>query len=166
MEKQRWEKSQKRKEEERRSEKRNSQKREDPGAREGTKVAKHRCFPMFCGSGGSKGTVGSLKRWVRSHLAKREIRNCTPLGRKADLARLWGSDRFWTMRSTKCARRLQRELDCTKKDRKKLTGPDHFWTLGRQNVHEIVARARFHQKNRKKLTLDAEVDKMHAIVIK
>ena len=55
----------KRREEERRSKKRKSQKREslrrkkirkkeDPGARKGSKVAKHCVFPMICGSGGSK----------------------------------------------------------------------------------------------------------------
>jgi hypothetical protein len=50
MEKQRWEESGKRKKEERRSaEKRKSQKNEDPGARKGTKVAKHCVFPMVCG---------------------------------------------------------------------------------------------------------------------
>ena len=31
-----------------------SQKKEDPGARKGSKVAKHCVFPMMCGSGGSK----------------------------------------------------------------------------------------------------------------
>ena len=54
MEKQRWEESEKRRAEERRSEKRKSQKKEDAGARKGRKVAKHRVFPMICGSGGSK----------------------------------------------------------------------------------------------------------------
>jgi len=44
----------KRREEERRSKKRKSQKKEDPGARKGSKVAKHCVFPMICGSGGSK----------------------------------------------------------------------------------------------------------------
>jgi len=44
----------KRREEERRSKKRKSQKKEDPGARKGSKVAKTLCFPMICGSGGSK----------------------------------------------------------------------------------------------------------------
>jgi len=53
-EKQRWEESEKRGEEERRSKKRKSQKKEDPGARKGRKVAKHRVFPMICGSGGEK----------------------------------------------------------------------------------------------------------------
>ena len=38
-------------------------------------------FPMFCGSGGSK--VGMLKQRVRSHLGRWEMKNCTPLWRKA-----------------------------------------------------------------------------------
>ena len=46
-----------------------SQKEEDAGARKGRKVAKHCVFTMFCGSGGSK-RVGSLKRRVRSQLAR------------------------------------------------------------------------------------------------
>ena len=34
-----------------------SQKREEAGARKGRKVAKHCVFPVFCGSGGSKGRL-------------------------------------------------------------------------------------------------------------
>ena len=34
-----------------------SQKKEDAGARKGRKVAKHCVFPVFCGSGGSKGRL-------------------------------------------------------------------------------------------------------------
>jgi len=70
MKKQRWEESEKRRAEARRSEERKSQKKEDPGARKGRKVAKHCVFPMICGSGGSKSKVGSLKRRVRSQLAR------------------------------------------------------------------------------------------------
>ena len=54
MEKKRWEESEKRRGEERRSEKRKSQRKEDAGAQKGRKVAMHRVFPMFWGSGGSK----------------------------------------------------------------------------------------------------------------
>ena len=49
--------------------------------RKGRKVAKDRVFPMICVSGGRK--VGSLKRRVRSHLARWEMKNCTPLWRGA-----------------------------------------------------------------------------------
>jgi len=69
-EKQRWEESEKRREEkrreeERRSTKRKSQNEEDPGARKRRKVAKH---GVFSAPKGRK--VGSLKRRVRSHLAR------------------------------------------------------------------------------------------------
>ena len=59
MEKQRWEESEKRRAEERRSEKRKSEK-EDAGSRKGSKVAKHRVFPMICGSGWSKSTLAKV----------------------------------------------------------------------------------------------------------
>ena len=58
----------KRRVEERRSEKRKSQKKEDADVRKGRKAAKHCVFPMICGSWARK--VGSLKRRVRSHLAR------------------------------------------------------------------------------------------------
>jgi len=57
MKKQRWEESEKRREEKRRRKKIREEKEaktEDAGARKGSKVAKHRVFPMICGFGGSK----------------------------------------------------------------------------------------------------------------
>jgi Ni/Co efflux regulator RcnB len=83
MEKQRWAQSEKRnkekireekrREEERRSEKRKSQKKEYAGARKGRKVAKHFVFPM----------EGRKVSGVRSHLARGEMKNCTPMWREA-----------------------------------------------------------------------------------
>ena len=74
MKKQRWEESEKRREEASRSEKRKSQKKEDAGAN-------HCVFPMIYVPEGRK--VGSLKRRVRSHLARWETNNCTLLWREA-----------------------------------------------------------------------------------
>ena len=74
---QRWEESEGRREEERRSERRKSEKKEDAGPRKGRKVTIHCVFPMICGFGGSN--LGSLKRLVRSQLARWEMENCTPL---------------------------------------------------------------------------------------
>ena len=73
----------KRREEKRRKKikKRKSQKKEDPGARKGKKVAKHCVFQWLVAPEGRK--VGSLKRRVRSQLARWEIKNCTPLWREA-----------------------------------------------------------------------------------
>ena len=61
--------------------KRKSQEIEDAGARKGSKVAKHCVFQKKVGAEGRK--VGSLKRQVRSHLAKWEVKNCMPLWREA-----------------------------------------------------------------------------------
>ena len=72
MEKQRWEESERRRAEERKSE---MQVRE--------KVAKSRntvFFQWFVAPEGRK--VGSLKRRVRSHVARWEMKNCTPLWRE------------------------------------------------------------------------------------
>jgi len=54
---------------------------EDPGARKSRKVAKHCVFPLFVAPEGGK--VGSLKRRVRSQLARSEMKNGTPLRREA-----------------------------------------------------------------------------------
>ena len=70
----------KRRVEESRSEKRKSQKKEDADARKGRKVAKHCVFLMICGSVGSK---SRLESGVRSHLARWEMKKCTPLWREA-----------------------------------------------------------------------------------
>ena len=57
----------KRREEERRSEKRKSQRKEDAGARKSRKHAIHCVFPILAPEGRK---LGSLKRRVRSHLAR------------------------------------------------------------------------------------------------
>ena len=71
----------KRRVEESRSEKRKSQRKEDAGARKGRKVGKHCSFFNDVAPEGWK--VGSLKRRVRSQLARWEMKNCTPLWREA-----------------------------------------------------------------------------------
>ena len=80
-EKQRWEESEKSREEERRS-KRESLRRKKVQVRE--KVGKSRntvFFQWFVAPEGRE--VGSLKRRVRSRLARSEMKNCTPLWREA-----------------------------------------------------------------------------------
>jgi len=67
MEKRRWEESEKRREEEK-IKKRKSEKKEDPGARKGRRKSRNTVFPMIVAPEGRK--VGSLKRRVRSHLAR------------------------------------------------------------------------------------------------
>ena len=97
----------KRREEERREEKRQSQKKEDVGARKNRKVAKHCVFQWSVAPEGRK--VGSLKRRVRSHLARWEMKNCTPLWRSIlrsqNAKNTPGSEHFWKLRWWKSARR-------------------------------------------------------------
>ena len=98
--------SEKRRIEERRSEKRKSR-RKKMQMRE--KVGKSRntvFFQWFVAPEGRK--VGSLKRRVRSHLARWEMKNCTPLWREAHLQvkkrKKNRSDHFWKLRRRKSAR--------------------------------------------------------------
>ena len=97
----------KRRGEERREEKRQSQKKEDVGARKNRKVAKHCVFQWSVAPEGRK--VGSLKRRVRSHLARWEMKNCTPLWRSIlrsqNAKNTPGSEHFWKLRWWKSARR-------------------------------------------------------------
>ena len=55
----------------------------DAGARKGNKVAKHYVFQWFVASEGRK--VGALKRRVRSHMVRWEMKSCTPWWREAPL---------------------------------------------------------------------------------
>ena len=76
-----------REEQKREDQRRERVRRKNAGARKGRKVAKHCVFPMFfqwfVAPEGRK--VGSLKRQVRSPLARWEMKNCTPLWREAHL---------------------------------------------------------------------------------
>ena len=65
--------------------------------------------------------VGSLKRRVRSQLARWEMKNCTPLWREAHLQVKMCSDHFWKLRCWKSARRCGAKhilkSNCTKHTR-------------------------------------------------
>ena len=94
MEKQRWEESEKRREEERRSEKTKSQRKEDAGARKGRKVSTHCVFQGFVAPEGRK--VGSLKRRVRSHLARREMEKKHPVREAHFEVKTYKAHQRWT----------------------------------------------------------------------
>ena len=113
--------------EERRSEKRKSQKKEDAGARKGRKVAKHRVFPMICGSGGSKSRLAKVagaepagqtrneKLHYKTHQLRTTFGSCDVEKVHAVVARSTfrsqnvqntpAPDRFWKLRCRKSARR-------------------------------------------------------------
>ena len=105
-EKQRWKESEKRRR--KKIKKRKSPKKEDPGARKGRKVANTVFFQWFVAQEGRK--VGSLKRRVRSQLARWEMKNCTPFVarstfRSQNPQNTPCSDHFWKLWCRKSARR-------------------------------------------------------------
>ena len=95
-----------------------SQKKEDPGARKGSKVAKHCVFPMMCGSGGSK-----------SRLAK--AAGAEPAGQMRD-------EKLHAVvaRSTLPSQNVQNT-----------SAPEHFQKLRCRKVHAIAARSIFRSQN-------------------
>ena len=102
---------------EEKSQKRNDQKNEDAGVRKGRKVAKP-CVLCFVAPEGRK--VGSLKRRVRRHLGRWEMKSCTPLWREADF------------------------------EVKRCKTPGSWSTFGSwdvEKVHAVVARSAFRSEN-------------------
>ena len=106
-------------------------------------------FQWFVAPGGRK--VGSLKRRVRSHLARGEMKSCTPLWREAHLE--------VKMHKTHCCRTTFGSWDVEKvhavvvrstfrnQNVKHTRGSDHFWKLRCGKVHAVVARSTFPSQN-------------------
>ena len=106
-------------------------------------------FQWFGAPEGRK--VGSLKRRVRSQLARWEMKNCTPLWREAHFEvkiaqNTRGPDHFWQLRCWKSARRCGAKQiskwKCTKHTR---SGPLGSWDV--EKVHAVVARSTFWSQN-------------------
>ena len=145
---------------------RKEQKKRDASARKGRKVAKHCFFHWFVAPEGRK--VGSLKRRVRSHLARSEMKNCTPLWREADfkvkklkaphIRRTFGS---WDVekahavlaRSTFRCQNVQN------------TCSDHLWK-DVEKVHTVLARSTFRCQNVQNTCSDWDVEKAHAVMVR
>ena len=76
----------------------------------GRKVAKHCVFPMSWGSGGSKSRLAKAAgEEPGSHLARSEMKNCTPVWHEAHfevkMYKAPGPDHFWKLRCQKKSRR-------------------------------------------------------------
>ena len=99
--------------------------------------------------------VGSLKRRVRSQLARWEMKNCTPLWREAHFeVKMYKthhvSDHFWKLRCRKSARRCgAKHISKWKCTKHSILGPLLEVEMS-QKVHAVVARSTFrsqHVKN-------------------
>ena len=116
----------------------------------GRKVAKHCFFQWFVAPEGRK--VGSLKRRVRSQLARWEMKNCTPLRCEAHFkAKMYKTHQvpttLWKLRCWKSARRCGAKYfsksKCTKHTRVRTT----FGSWDVKQVHAVVARSTFRSQN-------------------
>ena len=102
--------------------------------------------------------VGLLKRRVRSHVVKGEIKNCTPLWREARLEvkmhkNTSGSKHFLCLRYRKIARRCGEKRIWQSKCTKHLMVGALFEGLMPQKLHAAVARSAFPSQNVNKLTV-------------
>ena len=132
MKKQRWAESEKRRAEERRSEKRKRKRKEDASAPKRLQSRETLFFQWFVAPEGRK--VGSLKRRVVSHLARWEIKNCTPLWRKAHLQvkakNTSRSEHTWEVEMlNKCTPMLREAPFFPSQNVQSTPCSDHIWKL-------------------------------------
>ena len=104
---------------------------------------------MICGSGGSK--VGSLKRRVRSQLARGEMKNCTPLWREAHFqVKMYKTPQPRTTFGSWDVEKVHAVVArSTFRSQNEQNTPlsDHFWKLRCWKVHAVVARSTFRSQN-------------------
>ena len=155
----------KRRVEERRSEKK-MQVREKVGKSRNTVF-----FQWFVAPEGRQ--VGSLKRWVRSHLARWEMKNCTPLWCEAHFQvktnNTWCSEHFWKLRCRKSARRCGAKhilkSKCTKHTR---SGPLLAVEMSKKCTpwwREAQFEVKMYKTHQVRTTFGSwDVEKVHAVV--
>ena len=139
----------KRRVEERRSEKRKSQKKADADAQKGRKSRNTVFFQWFVAPEGRK--VGSLKRRVRSQLARWEMKNCTPLWREAHFeVKMYKTPQCRTTfgswdveKGTPLWREAHFEVKMYKTNQVRTT----FGSWDVEKVHAVVARSTFRSQN-------------------
>ena len=107
-------------------------------------------FQWFVAPEGRK--VGSLKRQVRSQLARGEMKNCTPLWREAPFPSQNAqntplSDHFWEVEMSKKCTPLCREAHFQVKMYKTHHSRTTFRSCNVKKVHAVVARSTFPSQN-------------------
>ena len=147
-------KSQRREEKKKEDQRREIQKKEDPGARKGRKVAKRRVFSNDLWLRGRK--VCSLKRRVRSHLARWEMKRCTPSWREARLEVKMYKTNVGPLLEAEMSKKVhavvaRSTFPC--QNVQNTPGPDHFWKLRcRKKCTPLWREAHFEVKSVKKQT--------------
>ena len=139
------------------------------------KVGKSRNTVFFQWFGAPEGRkVGSLKRRVRSQLARWEMKNCTPLWREAHLqVKMYKapqlSDHFWKLRCRKSARRCGAKHICTSKCAKHIrSGPLLEVAMSKKCTplwREAHLQVKMYKTHQVRTTFGSwDVQKVHAVV--
>ena len=95
--------------------------------------------------------VGSLKRRVRSQLARWEMKNCTPLWREAHFeVKMYKTHHCRTTFGSCDVEKVHTVVARStfpSQNVQNTPGPDHFWKLRCRKVHAVVARSTFRSEN-------------------
>ena len=101
--------------------------------------------------------VGLLKRRVRSHVVRGEIKNCTPLWRKAHfqvkMLKTNGLGALFEVPMSKNCTPLWREAHFQVKTLKNWRSRSTFWSSDVEKLHAAVAKSTFTSQNVNKLTI-------------
>ena len=106
-------------------------------------------FQWFVAPEGRK--VGSLKRRVRSQLARGEMKNCTPLWREAHFeVKMYKTHQVRTTFGSWDVEKVHAVVarsTCPSQNVQNTPLSDHFWKLRCRKVHAVVARSIFRSQN-------------------
>ena len=106
-------------------------------------------FQWFVAPEGRK--VGSLKRWVRSQLARWEIKNCTPLWHEAHfeikMHKTHQLPTIFTSWDVEKVHAVVARSTFPSQNAQSTPAPDHFWQLRCWKVHAVVPRSTFRSQN-------------------
>ena len=129
-------------------------------------------FQWFVAPEGRK--VGSLKRRVRSQLARWERKNCTPLWREAHFQvksdkNTRGADHFWKLRCRKSARRCgAKHISKSKCTKYRNAGPLLEVAMSKKCTplwREAHFQVKMHKTPQRRTTFGScDVEKVHAVV--
>ena len=129
-------------------------------------------FQWFGAPEGRK--VGSLKRRVRSHLARWEVKNCTPLWREAhfpsqNVQNTPLSDHFWKLRCRKSARRCgAKHISKSKCTKHTIVGPLLEVEMSKKCTplwREAHFEVKMYKTHHGRTTFGSwDVEKVHAVV--
>ena len=130
-------------------------------------------FQWFVAPEGRK--VGSLKRRVRSQLARWEMKNCTPLWREAhfqvkiDKAHQRAPDHFWKLRCRKSARRCgSKHISKSKCTKHTSAGPLLEVEMSKKCTplwREAQLEVKMYKAHKPRATFGScDIEKVHAVV--